>query len=57
MATIIGEPKRSTFTATIGRRQMSMSECLTQATLTQARLNLASLYLKKKIVFIGKKLF
>lgn len=42
MATIIGDPKRHVSLNTAIRRQASLSECLTQATLTQARLNLAS---------------
>lgn len=42
MAPIIGDPKRLVSLNTATRRQASLSECLTQATLTQARLNLAS---------------
>ncbi|KZC05897.1 Lymphocyte cytosolic protein 2 [Dufourea novaeangliae] len=41
MAAIIGDPKRNVSLNTAIRRQASLSECLTQATLTQARLNLA----------------
>ncbi|KAG7200813.1 hypothetical protein KM043_003184 [Ampulex compressa] len=41
MATIIGDSKRNVSLNTAMRRQASLSECLTQATLTQARLNLA----------------
>lgn len=42
MATIIGDSKRNISLNTAIRRQASLSECLTQAALTQARLNLAS---------------
>lgn len=41
MATIITDSKRNVSLNTAARRQASLSECLTQATLTQARLNLA----------------
>lgn len=42
MATLIGDLKRSVSLNTTTRRQASLSECLTQETLTQARLNLTS---------------
>jgi len=42
MATIISDTKRSISLNKTVRRQTSLSECLTQATLTQARLNLTS---------------
>ncbi|PBC29808.1 Lymphocyte cytosolic protein [Apis cerana cerana] len=48
MATIIGDPKRNVSLNTAIRRQASLSECLTQATLTQARLNLAKRSPEKK---------
>lgn len=42
MAALIGDPKRNVSLNTAIRRQASLSECLTQAALTQARLNLSS---------------
>ena len=42
MTTLMGDTKRSVSLNTTIRRQASLSECLTQATLTQARLNLSS---------------
>lgn len=48
MAAINGELKRNVSLNTAIRRQTSLSECLTQATLTQARLNLAKRSPEKK---------
>ena len=51
MATLIGTPKRTVSLNTENRRQASLSECLTEATLTQARLKLASAQLFLLILF------
>ncbi|KOC71035.1 Lymphocyte cytosolic protein 2 [Habropoda laboriosa] len=48
MTTIIGDSKRNVSLNTATRRQASLSECLTQAALTQARLNLAKRSPEKK---------
>lgn len=42
MTTLMGNAKRSVSMNTNVRRQASLSECLTQETLAQARLNLSS---------------
>ena len=48
MAALIGDPKRNVSLNTAIRRQASLSECLTQAALTQARLNLSKRSPEKK---------